>query len=491
MPNESDLKIIPYLIVLVPVAILALMLNQIGEMAFAAVIAACLVLMFLYFVFRFNYFFLCASIIALGLSPFFFSIDISILPTVFVDEIVFIFLVICFIIVYFIFRSRPFHLGDNWIAFFLLFLVISHSPTFFLYPVEIGPLRNFVETYVWGLILFYLFLNEANRNNVDTVITMIVVVTLILSAFTIFEKLAEINPVLDLFDNVAFFREMKGAGGYKYFSPEKVRMARGFYRPYTTFFHPSEAGTFIGMGLPFVLYKFRRSAKGLIVLLAGFVLTAIILNFTRGVWMALTLSLLIFYKPTRKLAFFLVLPGALLVTILWVFWGDSPFMRRLLDPTNIYARFFYWDVASKIFKKYFLLGIGHMRYKEVYLDFVRTIGPNMTIDVREVFVADNMLITTLIEHGLFGLVSLILFVTTAMAKLKSWYHRLSVTENKKANSQLILACMFAMSVYLGAGLLADVHQFTKVTRLFFIIMGIGFSLTLNREAAVSDDGGHG
>ncbi len=483
--NESNLNIIPYLIAVIPALILSLLLSQIGDMAFVAMIAVCLALLFLYFIFRFSFFFLCISIIVLGLSPFFLSFDIGSLPTVFVDEIVYIFLVIYLIITHFIFRSGHFYIGDRWIAFLLCVLVASQIPTFFLYPIKIGPLRNFIETYVWGLVLFYLFLNEANKNNVETIITMIVVVTLILSAFTIIEKLLEVNPVLNLLDNVAFFREMKEASGYKYFSPEQVKMARGFYRPYTTFFHPSEAGTFIGMGLPFVLYKFRRSTKGLIAFFACFVLTAIIFNFTRGVWVALTLSLLIFYKPMRKLAFFLVLPGALLVIILLIFWGDNPFMHRLFDPTNIYARFFYWDVASKIFKKYFLLGIGHMRYKEVYLDFVRTIGPNMTINVKEVFVADNIYITTLIEHGILGLVSLLTLVTTALVKLRGWHHRLSTRKGQIDNSQLILACMFAMSVYLCAGLLADVHQFTKVTRLFFIIMGIGFSLTLNKKEGLN------
>ena len=42
---------------------------------------------------------------------------------------------------------------------------------------------------------------------------------------------------------------------------------------------------------------------------------------------------------------------------------------------------------------------------------------------------------------------------------------------------LAQAALMSLSIYVLAGLFADVHQFTKSTKLFFVIMGIGFALS--------------
>ncbi|GAB6162758.1 O-antigen ligase family protein [Desulfothermus naphthae] len=461
------------LIVIIPIIILLILLIKIGDIAFIFAVISSLSLIFLFLIFRFNLFFLYTSLGLLGLCPFFFSIDVGSLPAVYLDEVIFIFYAIYFIISYFILKNSELYLGGKWISISIIFLLFIHSISFFTGVLKIVALRNFVETYVWGTILFYIFLNETDNDNINSIICVLATVTIILCIFTILEKITEQNPVLALLNKISYFQHMKGLTGYKYFSPQDVKLAGGVYRPYTIFFHPSEAGTFMAMGISFVVYRFRYSSKILKTLVFGIVSLAILLNFTRGVWVGVAVALFIFYRPARKLALFLVLPSCLLLITLWSIRQHDPFIKRLLDPTNLYARFFYWDVAWNILKNNFWVGIGHMKYQEIYLNYINTLGPNVTINVKQVFVADNVYLTTLVEHGILGLVSLLNLIVVVFYQLKKSYNTFIKIDQKK--SYILLACMFSLTVYLAAGLFADVHQFIKVTKLFFIVMGIGFS----------------
>jgi hypothetical protein len=89
-------------------------------------------------------------------------------------------------------------------------------------------------------------------------------------------------------------------------------------------------------------------------------------------------------------------------------------------------------------------------------------------------VADNTYLSTLVEFGLLGLAGLIGFWCIAIGRLRRLYVRLTLQPNE-AYRNLVLCCMQGITIYILAGLLADVHQFTKTTKLVFILLGIGFS----------------
>jgi hypothetical protein len=90
---------------------------------------------------------------------------------------------------------------------------------------------------------------------------------------------------------------------FVYLAPSYYKFLGTYYRPYAVYFHPSEAGTFVAMGLPFVYYTVRDKhplLKYAALALAG---AGVVLNFTRGVWIAMGIAILVcnFSRITRYL----------------------------------------------------------------------------------------------------------------------------------------------------------------------------------------------
>ena len=99
-------------------------------------------------------------------------------------------------------------------------------------------------------------------------------------------------------------------------------------------------------------------------------------------------------------------------------------MQRLTDPNNLYSRFVYWSLAVKMFVAHPILGVGHMQFGKVYLDYVQDLSNVAHFDIGKVSVADNMYLTTTVEHGALGLATLIGVFVAAALLLKSFRTRL-------------------------------------------------------------------
>jgi hypothetical protein len=85
-----------------------------------------------------------------------------------------------------------------------------------------------------------------------------------------------------------------------------------------------------------------------------------------------------------------ILPAALALVILllglsYLTMGNTPFFRRIFDPTNFYNRLYYWKVGLNMFMTYFPFGIGHMNFKDRYLEFVDTVAAPSGLDVKQIF----------------------------------------------------------------------------------------------------------
>lgn len=104
---------------------------------------------------------------------------------------------------------------------------------------------------LYCLEYFYiLFLNETEKNNIDILIAIVAITTLCLSAVLCLEVVVQANPLMKLAEHLV--------DNFIYLSPKYYAFSGDYYRPYATYFHPSEAGTFVAMGLPFVYYFVRQ-----------------------------------------------------------------------------------------------------------------------------------------------------------------------------------------------------------------------------------------
>jgi len=128
-----------------------------------------------------------------------------------------------------------------------------------------------------------------------------------------------------------------------------------------------------------------------------------------------------------------------------------------------------------MFMTYFPFGIGHMNFKDRYLDFVDTVAAPSGLDVKQIFVADNIFLTTLVEHGFLGFLTQMVLFGAAIwltARLGASFRKRGDLDNALRLNTLLQALV----VYLLAGCFADVQLFAKVTKFFFITTGMALAM---------------
>lgn len=408
-------------------------------------------------------------IVVIGLCPFFASVRIfSGLPKLYADDLLFFYVTAYMIVFYGFLRKKKFHIGSaSLLVFFFIFLVATCVP-FFTEPLAKSAIRNFTETVILGFFFYIVYLNETEENNIDKLISYVAITTLCLSLILCVEVMAQSNPLMKAAE--------KMVDDFVYLAPSYYKFLGTYYRPYAVYFHPSEAGTFVAMGLPFVYYTVRDKhplLKYAALALAG---AGVVLNFTRGVWIAMGIAILVCnfsrikrYLPAAAAA------GILALGVFALSMSDSGFGKRVFDPSNLSNRLYYWKVGYNMFINYFPFGIGHMNFKTRYLEFVDTEPAPPGLEVKEVFVADNVFLTTLVEHGILGFAAQMAFYIASIwmiAKVSRMYRRHGDAKNALRLNIFLQAAL----IYLLAGTFADVQLFAKVTKMFFIILGMAMAV---------------
>jgi O-antigen ligase len=127
-----------------------------------------------------------------------------------------------------------------------------------------------------------------------------------------------------------------------------------------------------------------------------------------------------------------------------------------------------------MFINYFPFGIGHMNFRPgIWNSWTRSRPPGL--EVKEVFVADNVFLTTLVEHGILGFAAQMAFYIASIwmiAKVSRMYRRHGDAKNALRLNIFLQAAL----IYLLAGTFADVQLFAKVTKMFFIILGMAMAV---------------
>jgi O-antigen ligase len=149
-------------------------------------------------------------------------------------------------------------------------------------------------------------------------------------------------------------------------------------------------------------------------------------------------------------------------------------MRRLTDLSDLFYRFEYWKIGARVFAGHPLIGVGHMQFKKVYLQYVTDLSNVVTFDISTIFVADSMFLTTAVEHGLLGLISLLAFLIYVGYLLRTSRTALS-RQGIDSKASMVRCSELALIIYAVTGSLADIHQFTKATKYFFILLGLGLA----------------
>ena len=408
-----------------------------------------------------------ASVWALALCPFSLGIETGVLPKVFADEILLLAYIAILLPVYWK-TTRVWQTGVSKYLLIVAGFVFCQCLSL-LIRTDLIAFRNLLETYILGPMLLVVFLQEAANTDCDEFFSKAVVwLTVLIAVLSVVERVLQKNPILE---------RMELEGGFQYLSPQIVAITEGVYRPYVTFFHPSETGTFMAMGLPYAIRGWMRQRSWLPAVQILLIAAGLGVNATRGVWVGAVLSLLLLARRPIMIVVSTIPAVGLGGFLAYVALKSTPFMQRLSDPNNLLGRFIYWQLGAEVFSDNKIFGVGHMQFQKLYLDYVHDQSEIAQISITQIRVIDNAYLTTLAEHGIVGFVGLIaLFICTGIL-LKRFRTRL-LDLGLVRQASLVQATQLVLVIYAVSGFFADVNEFTKVTKFFFILVGFGLGTAM-------------
>jgi O-antigen ligase len=406
-----------------------------------------------------------ASIWALALCPFSLGIETGVLPKLFADEM----LLLPYLLVLFplyLVSDRVWQSGFARYFWLLAAFVICQSLSLVV-QTDLIAFRDLLETYVLGPMLLVVFLQEAANTDRDEFLANSVIwLVAVVAVLSVVERVIQHNPLLE---------HMELDAGYHYLSPQIVALTEGVYRPYVTFFHPSETGTFMALGLPFAIRRWMQRRNLLSATLVLLICAGLGVNATRGVWVGAALSLLLLARNPIMIVLTAIPVAGLGGFAAFIALRSTAFWLRLSDLNNLLGRFIYWQLGAEVFADHKILGVGHMQFQKVYLDYVKDVSQLAQIDLKQIYVMDNVYLTTLVEHGIIGLVALLAFFIVTGVTLKR-FHKKLLLAGLEQQATLVRAVRMALVVYAASGFFADVNQFTKATKFFFILIGFGMGV---------------
>lgn len=402
----------------------------------------------------------------LALCPFTWGVQTGLFFRLFADETPVLLYLAVFPFLY-LFTARAWQRGFGALYLILLALVSAMALSFVSH-VDLAAYRTFVSTYVLGAMLLVLILQEAANSNGEAIGRYIIWTTVAIAVLSMVERIFQRNPFVE--------------GTPLYISAEVVRVANGVYRPYVSFFHPSETGTFMALGAPFVVRRWLHCRSWASALAVCTVTAGLVVNGTRGVWFGLFIATLFAALAVRKARLWISAMVPVVATGAWIGYQafrSSRFMMRASDPTDLYSRLETWGTATKIFLAHPLIGFGYGNFTQAYLNYVQ--------DPARVFTADNMFVSTAVENGLVGLVALIGFLTVALILLKRTRLQL-YNRGLTARASFVRCAELALLSYIAIGCFADIQEFRKVTKYLFILAGLGLAERVRYDVAISTAG---
>lgn len=409
------------------------------------------------------------AFLALALFPFF--LGVSRTPRIFFDEILLLLLPLV-VLLQTLLGKVPLRLQASDVALVLLCLALMALTMFYNNPAN-AQLRAFIETFGLGTLLCLTMAQASTEKRMLRVAICLSVAVILISLVGIVESAIRYNPLMEYVEKVA---SVEFDFEFLYFSQEIMDLNNAIYRPYVIFFHPSEGGTFVGMCLPLIVVllaidKYRKLA--FVSLFLGGIFLA--LNMTRGVWAACAMTAFLFFPKFRRFSL-LLLPIVLGVLLLFlVFYADSPFVERLLNPKNLLIRFLFWETSWEYFLDHWLVGVGFYNFSDVYTASMVQAPAEAFADAANIATVDNIFFMVLVEQGLLGLIGFVTLLVLLLRRILQGRKKL-YDSGKLLSAHFASAWLATFSIFLFCGLMADVHLFFKVTKLMFMSAGMAWGL---------------
>lgn len=239
-------------------------------------------------------------------------------------------------------------------------------------------------------------------------------------------------------------------------------------RVYSTLENPNILAEYLIMTIPLtiaLLWNSKNKLNKLWFLIIGFVqLLCILLTFSRGGWIGIAFSMVIFaiFIDRRLILFYLA--GALVLVAV----SPEIIMTRIatignVEDSSTAFRFPLWMASFDIIKDYWLtgVGLGPIAFKAIYPNYMR-------MGITAVH-AHNIYLQLFIETGILGFIGFLLFVfSNIRCNLISFAKGID-TKIKRIS----IAVMSSILGLLVHGLVEYIFFNNKIIMIFWIIMSIG------------------
>ncbi len=329
---------------------------------------------------------------------------------------------------------------------------------------------RFVRTVFFVYIVFVLINNVITRKQFQTLILILIICSTLVAGFGVFQKL------------VGQATTEKIAQKYlaKVGVPEDVNYVAGAsdeqaYRINSTFLHPNVLGAYMVMALPFLvslMWVYRRGWQRLLLLAALCLnLGCLYLTGSRAAWIALGVIAIIYSVFSLFDGRLILLAVTILMVVMMLFFLISPpdFIKKRTVSFSAQeaakARMSQYKLAVDFFMESPIFGIGMgMEGERIETNNIRS----------QWAAVENVYLTLLVSHGLFGLALFLLIWVMFWGML--FFVRSGSKDDPflRYNSEaLILGIVgVAISSMFGAWLIFAIPMFT----MFWFFIGMGACL---------------
>lgn len=253
-------------------------------------------------------------------------------------------------------------------------------------------------------------------------------------------------------------------------------------RVFSTFENPNILAEYLIMVLPISIAQFFINNKIIkkicFALASSIIFICIGLTYSRGSWIGLAFSILLFIVliDFKKLAFFVpagigslfLMPTSILQRISTI--------GSLKDSSNFY-RFNLWNKAIDIVKDFWLsgIGIGYVAFRKISPFYIRTMAPYHT---------HNTYLQIAIELGIIGIIVFLLLILSIF--------KMGIGSIVNSNSRFIkfftTAYMASLSAILVHGLAEHVFFNPKIILVFWLIVGMNLSIyRVSKETSIQEN----
>lgn len=258
------------------------------------------------------------------------------------------------------------------------------------------------------------------------------------------------------------------------------------------FDNPNVLAAFLVLCFPFVLAAYcvskQRNEKLLVLLVGIAFVTCTVFTWSRGAWVAIMLSTLVFFLMYTKKTFRFFGFALILVPALPIVLPDSV-LNRLLSITNlsdssISYRIYTWKGTVSAIKDHLLggIGFGNDAFKNVYPSYAYS-----GIEMAEH--SHSLYLQILLGLGVFGLFA---FAAVAFLFLQKSFEYIKAPENRSSGI-FVMATVASLTGAMTMGVFDYIWYNYRVFYLFWVILAMGCAFVrvgnyeVNRKKAITPE----